>query len=83
VRGLISMSFNDNIENMTEKETKDLIDKLELMNSAEVARFLKWTTKKVSTYRERGILPPPITDIGGQPFWTKRQIEEFKRRPLK
>jgi hypothetical protein len=79
VKSLRSMQFN----RLDKEEVKELLSKLQLMNSAEVARAIGWSVNKVSVYNERGILPDPVCFIGGRPIWTNEQIESFKKGGLK
>lgn len=51
-----------------------------LLGVTDVAKELGWTKAKVSEYRRRGVLPPPITEIGGRPVWTEKQIRELKKK---
>jgi hypothetical protein len=80
--GLSAMAFNSKVneilEQMNEQEVKQLLERLDLLGNSDVARLLGWTTSKVTIYMGRGILPAPITDIGGRPVWTRAQIERFK-----
>jgi predicted DNA-binding transcriptional regulator AlpA len=82
--GLSAMAFNSKVneilEGMNQEEIKALLDKMDLITSAEVAKMLGWSVSKVSVYGERGKLPVPITVIGGRPVWTRAQIERFKNK---
>ncbi len=40
----------------------------------DVAKFLGCSTKTVSTYREKGILPEPKIILNGRPYWVKEEI---------
>jgi hypothetical protein len=75
VKGLSSMQLNG----LEKEQVKELLSNLQLMNSAEVARYIGWSVNKVSVYNERGILPEPVCFIGGRPIWTKEEIESFKK----
>jgi hypothetical protein len=56
------------------------MDKIpKLLGVTDVARELGWTKGKVSEYRRRGILPEPVTRIGGRPVWTEEQILKWKK----
>jgi predicted DNA-binding transcriptional regulator AlpA len=78
--GLAKMQLSSMLDNMSIDEIRHILVKCELMNTAEVARLIGWNTKKVSKYRERGIMPDPIVEIGRRPVWLKSDIEEFLKK---
>jgi hypothetical protein len=63
---------------MDETEVRELLKRINLLSSADVAKQLNWDVRKVSVYNERGVLPKPIIYIGSRPAWTQAQINSFK-----
>lgn len=51
--------------------------KLEVVGTAEVGEMLGWSPKKVSVYRQRGKLPPPISELKMGPVWKREDIERW------
>lgn len=51
-----------------------------LYGQAEFAKELDWDVRKLRTYHGRGLLPKPATYAGKRPFWTKEQIDEYKKK---
>lgn len=47
---------------------------------SDVARLLGWDVGKVSTYREKGLIPSPVTTIEGYPLWHRNCIQDFASR---
>lgn len=61
-----------------EKYIKEMVK--DLLGASDVARELGWDIRKVSVYRERGVLPAPIAEIGGRPVWWRKDIEEYRKK---
>lgn len=55
------------------------LDPPRLYGVNDVAETLEWSKQRVHMYMKRGILPEPITQVGGRPAWTKQQIDRFKK----
>ncbi len=51
--------------------------KIEVVGTAEVGEMLGWSSKKVSVYRQRGKLPPPLSELKMGPVWNKDDIERW------
>jgi len=50
----------------------------ELWNTTEVARFLGIKATSVSSYRSRGLLPPPVQTVGKQThLWDAETIRTW------
>lgn len=50
----------------------------EFFGTTEFGNEIGWQKGKVSVYVSRGLLPKPVTYVGGRPAWTRRQIEIIK-----
>ena len=64
---------------MSVSDQQELFNDLQLMGVTDIAKEWGWRKNKVSTYAERGKLPPPIGQIGGRPVWTRKQLEHVKK----
>lgn len=63
--------------NLDEEQIKGLLEEMELLGNSDLAKILDWTMSKVTLYQQRGVLPAPITYIGGRPIWARIQIDKF------
>ena len=52
----------------------------ELVGLKEAARILGWPTRKATTYRCRGLLPPPLVTLACGPVWWREDIEAYARQ---
>lgn len=82
MKGIINMSQNNNIENMTDEEIQDLLKRLNsvLMTNKEVSQAIGWTASKLKLYADRGAFAAPIGYIAGKPVWTKHQIKPYTNK---
>lgn len=51
----------------------------ELLSTSDFAKALGWDRRKVDTYCNRGIIPPPAVETRVGKLWTRSQVEWFKR----
>lgn len=51
-----------------------------LYGVTEFAKEMKTTRQAIHRDYKRGKLPAPATFAGTRPFWTKEQIEEYKKQ---
>ena len=49
----------------------------DLVGLKEAARILGWPTRKATTYRCRGLLPPPLVTLACGPVWWREDIEAY------
>lgn len=52
---------------------------LQFYGTKEFADYLEWDKAKLHTYYKRGKVPDPKGFVGKRPFWTKEQMEQFKK----
>jgi predicted DNA-binding transcriptional regulator AlpA len=62
---------------MDEQQIKELLGELDLVGNSDIVKMLGWSTSKVTNYYKRGILPQPLTTVGGRPVWARIQIQSF------
>jgi predicted site-specific integrase-resolvase len=51
---------------------------LDLVGLAEVAKILRVPPNTARSYRRRGKLPPPITELACGPIWHRKDIEKLR-----
>ncbi|MCX6198295.1 MAG: helix-turn-helix domain-containing protein, partial [Bacteroidetes bacterium] len=77
LKSLIRETVSEELEKFEQRfrerkfEQKVFGDKLRIKD---VAEFLGCSTKTVSTYRKKGILPEPKTGLNGKLYWDKDEI---------
>lgn len=77
LKNLIRSTVNEELEKLEKKllegqvESTAFGDKLRVKD---VAAFLGCSTKTVTTYQKRGILPEPKIGLNRRPYWEKEEI---------